>query len=74
MITRLEKALEAVGMLPEKRQEELAEVLETAVESPLYALAPDELRELEEGIADANAGRFATDEEVDEVFGRFGRV
>lgn len=74
MITRLEKVLEAVGPLPEKRQEELAGVLETAVESPLYSLAPDELRELEEGIADANAGRFATDEEVDEVFARLGRV
>lgn len=74
MITRLEKAFDAVRKLPPERQEEIAAVIETAVDEPSYVFTPDEMKKIEEGIADADAGRFATDEEVEEVFARFGRV
>jgi predicted transcriptional regulator len=37
-----------------------------------YELSPEERADIERGLADAEAGRFATDEEVATVFARFG--
>ncbi|MCB9947254.1 MAG: hypothetical protein H6842_05415 [Rhodospirillaceae bacterium] len=74
MGTRLDKALEAVRKLPLERQEEIAAVIETAVQEPAYTLTPDQVRELEDAIKEADAGHFATDEEVQNLFARFGRV
>ena len=36
-----------------------------------YQLSPEESQGVERGLADAEAGRFATEEEVAEVFGKF---
>ena len=74
MNTRLEKAVDAIRKLPERRQEELADVLESAIEDHAEAFAPEQLQQLKEGIADADAGRFATDKEVEDLFARFGRI
>lgn len=74
MNPRLEQVIAAARKLPDKRQEELAEMFETAVLEPTPTLAADDLRRLEEGIADADSGRFATDEEVEELLARFGRA
>ena len=74
MTTRLEKAFEAARKLPADRQEEIAEVVETAVQEPAYALTPDQVKEVEQSIEQADAGNFSTDQEVEELFARFGRV
>ena len=79
MNARLEKALDAVRKLPEWRQEELATVLEAAVREaavrePADPFTAEQQQLIHEGIADADAGRFATDEEVEELFNRFGRA
>ena len=74
MTTRLERAFEAARRLPADRQEEIAEVVEAAVQEPAYMLTPNQVKELEEAIKEADAGNFATAEEVEELFARFGRV
>ena len=37
-----------------------------------YELSPEERQEIDRGLADAEAGRFASDEEVAAVFAKFG--
>ena len=74
MTTRLERAFEAARRLPADRQEEIAEVVEAAVQEPAYMLTPNQVKELEEAIKEADAGNFATAQEVEELFARFGRV
>jgi predicted transcriptional regulator len=37
-----------------------------------YELSSEEREEIERGVADAEAGRFASDEEVAAVFAKFG--
>lgn len=74
-MTRLmEKALEAIRELPEAEQDELARmILEATGQAPGYDPTPAEMEAIEEGLADADAGRFATDAEVAAAFGRFAR-
>ena len=71
MTTRLERALQAVRGLPPERQDEVAEALEImAAQGPARPYTDAENRAIDAGLADAEAGRFATDEEVEDVFRR----
>ena len=74
MMTRLERAFEAARKLSAERQEEIAVFVETAVQEPEYVLTPKQIKEVEEAIKEADAGHFATDKEVDELFAQFGKV
>jgi hypothetical protein len=58
--------------LPEDRQDDAAHVLMLMLERDPeeYRLSDEQLREVEEAIADVDAGNFASDMEIDEVLCR----
>jgi hypothetical protein len=71
---RLEKALEAVRQWTPDRQDAAAEVLEhmdRLVTAP-YELSPEERADLEDALAEARRGEFASDAEVAAMFARHG--
>jgi hypothetical protein len=72
MIKALEDAIEKARSLPPERQSEIAEVLEDMVRGAgdVYVLSPEEEQLLEEGIADLDAGRIATDAEMNAFWRR----
>jgi predicted transcriptional regulator len=68
--------LERVATWPEPAQAELAEMAR-AIEAELdgeYKPTPSELAGIDRGLADAAAGRFASPEEIEEVFAKHRRV
>jgi hypothetical protein len=67
----LELAIEAIRRLPAKRQDELdiAMLWVTKPSSDGYCAA--QLAAIDEGIADADAGRFASDDDFDKLFARY---
>jgi predicted transcriptional regulator len=68
--------LERVESWPEAAQRKLAEIA-LEIEQNLsgeYQATPEELAGIDRGLADARAGRFATDEEVEEALVKFRRV
>jgi hypothetical protein len=71
---RLEKAFEAVKTWPADRQEAAAEVLEhmNRLATTPYELSPEELADIEEALAEARRGEFASDAEVAAMFARHG--
>ena len=77
MTTTLEKAIEqAKKSLTTDRQEHIGKVILDLVELEAaqpqeYILTPDDHVAIEEGIQAANAGDFATPEEVAEVFNTY---
>ena len=64
------KLLEEVESWPEEDQEELAEYARgiKARRTGVYSLTADERAALAESAEDVRAGRFATDEEIAEIF------
>ena len=70
----LEQAIEAVRRLPKSDQEEAAELLFALAEKAkgTYHLSEDELAAVERGIAAADRGEFASDEEMEDFFKRHG--
>lgn len=71
---RLQKALEAVQSWPVERQDAAAEVLERMnnLATTGYKLNEEERADLEEALAEARRGEFATDDEVKAMFARHG--
>jgi hypothetical protein len=68
----LVEAFEKVKALPEERQDELARLLiELAADEP-FQLTPEQEAEVAIAQAQAARGEFATDEEVREMWRRFG--
>ena len=74
MSKRLEKALEAVKSWPTERQDAAAEILEQLdrLATAPYTLNDEERADLEEALAEARRGEFASDAEVAAVFARHG--
>jgi hypothetical protein len=72
MTKLLEQAIEEVRKLPEPDQDEAAELLFALAEKAKgpYRLSEEELAAVEKGLAAAERGEFATDEEIDEFFRR----
>jgi predicted transcriptional regulator len=68
--------LERVESWPEAAQRQLAEIaLEIEGDlSGVYRATPEELAGIDRGLADARAGRFATDEEVEQALVKFRQV
>jgi predicted transcriptional regulator len=69
---QIEAVLERVKTWPKERQEEAAELL-LAVEAlgpGVYMLSEEERPGVERGLRDADAGKFAADEEVEALFKR----
>jgi hypothetical protein len=74
MSKRLEKALEAVKSWPADRQDAAAELLEhmdKLARAP-HRLTDDERADLEEALAEARRGEFASDAEVAAIYTRHG--
>jgi predicted transcriptional regulator len=68
----LDEAFEKMKALPEQRQDELARLLiELAADEPLQ-LTPEQEAEVAISRAQAARGEFATEEEVREMWRRFG--
>jgi len=70
----MEKALAAIGRWPEPRQNEAAEML-LALDrlGSTYTASAEELAAIDEALAQAQRGEFATDAEVEAAFQRFRR-
>ncbi len=67
----IKAVLDRVLTWPEARQEEAAELLlALEAEEAVYVPTDDEVAAIHRGLAEAEAGKFATDEEVDSVLGR----
>jgi predicted transcriptional regulator len=76
MISALKDALQAAETWSEEDQEALVEAARDieAQRSGVYEATPEELAAVDRGLADARAGRFASDEEVAQVKARFRGV
>ena len=70
----MEKALAVVGRWPASRQDEAAALL-LALDrlGATYTASPEELAAIDEGLAQAERGEFASDAEVEAAFQRFRR-
>lgn len=74
---QIEAVLERVKTWPKERQEKAAEIL-LVIESMgkslgdgVYKLSEEERADLEQGLAEAERGEFATDEEVAALFNKY---
>jgi hypothetical protein len=69
---RLEKAVEVARTWPPDRQEAAAEVLEhmNQLATTPYKLSDEERADLEQALAEARRGEFASDAEVAAMFAR----
>ena len=74
MTDLMEKALAAIGHWPELQQNEAAEML-LALDrlGATYSATPEELAAIDEALAQAERGEFATEAEVEAAFQRFRR-
>ncbi len=71
MTMKLDQAFDKLRQLPQERQDEWAEFISEAELDAPTSYTADQLAAIDEGIADAKAGRFASDEEVQTLFARF---
>jgi predicted transcriptional regulator len=74
MMKLLKEAVEKLSELPEGRQDELARMLIDVAASDLspYQLSAEDRAAIEEGLAQADRGEFATDEQVAALWEKFG--
>jgi predicted transcriptional regulator len=72
MTKLLLKGIKAVQTLPPDRQDLAGEMLLSLATEPEYELSPEQIEDLELSIAEADRGEFATDEEVAEMWKKFG--
>jgi len=70
MTKLLDQAIEVVRKLSPERQDELAELLLVASSNSPLRVSDEERLAIDAGIADAGAGRFATDGDVAALFAK----
>jgi hypothetical protein len=75
MTRLLEQAIATVSALPDEMQDEFAGILLrlAGVEQPPIQLTPEEEADLDEADAEIARGEFATDEEMDTIWAKYGR-
>jgi len=74
MTDLMEKALAAIGRWPESQQDEAAEMLLALGRlGETYTASADELAAIDEALAQANRGEFASNADVEAAFRRFRR-
>jgi predicted transcriptional regulator len=75
MIKPLEDAIEKVKLLSEERQRYAAHILEQIAESggDVHRLDDEERRLVREGLADLDAGRIVSEDEMEAFWRRHGR-
>jgi len=74
MTKLLDRGIEAVSKLPPDQQDVAGELLlELARSRPAeYGLTPEQVEEVRQALEEADRGEFATDEEVEAVWRKFG--
>ncbi|RWX75543.1 hypothetical protein EPK99_17750 [Neorhizobium lilium] len=75
MTKLLDIAIEAAKDLPAEMQDEIAGILLRFMgegEGEIYQLTPEEEADLDEALAEAERGEFATDEEVRAMWAKYG--
>ena len=73
MTTLLDQGIRAIRELPPDRQDMAGELLLTlAASPPRYQLTPEQIEDLKRGIAQADRGEFASDQEVTRTWQKFG--
>ena len=72
MTKLLTEVIRQIVELPEERQDDAARVLMLMLEHDpeQYRLSDEQLREVDEAIADVDAGNFASDQDIDRVLHR----
>jgi hypothetical protein len=75
MTKLLEEGIEAVRGLSPERQDLAGELLLhlAATHERKYTLTPEQLEDLKIGIAEADRGEFATDEEMERTWAKFDK-
>ncbi len=74
MTDLLEKAITAVRVLESEDQDRIAEAVLTVAEGgEPEDIDPEHLPDILRSLAEAERGTFATDQEVEAIFARFGR-
>ena len=75
MNSTLQRLLPAIEQWPDEDQEALAEAAReiAASRTGAYSMSPEEEAAVAEGLAQAERGEFASDNEIAEVWKRFGR-
>ncbi|MEA3041645.1 MAG: hypothetical protein QOC65_1134 [Sphingomonadales bacterium] len=76
MIIALKALIERAQTWPEEAQEELARVareIEAEIAGGTYRASPAELAGIDRGLRDAEAGKFASEDEVEAVFSKHRR-
>ena len=70
----LEQAIDAVSVLPDDVQDDLARMLLqlAGIDQPPYELTPEEAADIDASLAEAERGEFATDEEVRAMWAKHG--
>ena len=71
MSTKLNQAIDTLRRLPQERQDEWAALIVEAENDGPASYTAGQLATIDDGKADAKAGRFASDEEVRALFDRF---
>jgi predicted transcriptional regulator len=74
MTKLLEQGIEAVRRLPDERQDMAGELLLAIAEEDgvRYRLTPEQIEEVKLSIAEADRGEFVSDEEMAELWKKFG--
>jgi predicted transcriptional regulator len=73
MTKLLDEAISRVRALPAKRQNAVAELLlGLAAQSPHLVLTDEQLADVRLGLEEARNGQFATDEEMSDLWRKFG--
>lgn len=72
MTKLLKEVVEQFAELPEERQDDAARVLVMMLEQDpeQYPLTDEQLREVDEAVADTDAGNFASQMEIDAILNR----
>jgi predicted transcriptional regulator len=75
MNSTLQKLLPAIEQWPDEDQEALAEAAREieARRTGVYSMSKEEEAAVAEGLAQADRGEFASDDQVAEIWKRFGR-
>jgi hypothetical protein len=74
MTKLFEQAVEAISVLPDDLQDELAHALLqlAGVDQPLVELTPEEEAAIEESMAQTDRGEFASEEEIRAIWAKHG--
>ena len=75
MTRLLEKGIKAVEALDSEQQDMAGELLLrlAGMRAPEYALTPEQIEDVKIGMAEADRGEFATDEEMRSTWAKFGK-